>query len=310
MLSISWPEGLDGAVVLKGGRVICEEYFHGFGPDTPHHVASVTKSVLSALVGVALAEGCLRSIRQPVLELFPEHEADPAGWAARVTLQHLLTMTAAWPLGPGPAELEALCSAPNWTGYLLEQLSRCGEPGLAFQYSTMGAQLLAAALTRAVGCGLLEYANTRLFAPAGMRPVPDLPMKGFGREELFGWRRQGWTRDPQGVFTGGWGLCLPPRDMARLGELYLAGGSWNGRQVLPAEWAARSTQPGPHGYGYLWWCFSGGGPRAFAALGDGGNMLLCIPEKELVVALTGHSAPGESDRQEFLFGSLLPALGE
>jgi CubicO group peptidase (beta-lactamase class C family) len=186
-------------------------------------------------------------------------------------------------------------------------LDRGGSPG-SFKYSTAGAHLLSAVLTRAMGKSAREYANERLFDPIGMRIIPARQMKSFGFDDLFGKNVRGWVSDPAGNSTGGWGLTLTPRDMARFGFLYLNHGIWDGRQIVPAGWIGESTAQNAHHYGYLWWLCRENGLSAYAAMGDGGNMICCIPEKDTVVAIASEWAQNPRDRWELTVKHILPAM--
>ena len=110
-----------------------------------------------------------------------------------------------------------------------------------------------------------------------------------------GKRVKGWVHDPNNITTGGWGLTLTVREMARFGQLYLNNGFWNGKQIIPQDWIAKSTAPNLNHYGYMWWLFENHGLDAFAAMGDGGNTICCVPQKKLVVAIASHFIPNPKD---------------
>ncbi|MBD2864775.1 serine hydrolase domain-containing protein [Paenibacillus oceani] len=299
---------ISGILVVKSGLVAYENYLNGCGPDDAHHVASVTKSVLSALVGIAVDAGYIRSIDQKVLDFFPEYAADPADPQKRdITLRHLLTMTAPYPFEDWREPLDRMCMQPDWTKYALDMLGQQGRVG-DFKYSTAGAHLLSAILTRCTGTTAREFANERLFKPIGMKAIPDYEMSAFGFEQLFGSEVRGWVKDPNGNSTGGWGLTLTPRDMARFGFLYLNGGMWDNEPVIPASWINESIAMNPNHYGYLWWLRQEDGMFAYSAVGDGGNMICCMPDQDLVVAMASAFVMNPRDRWTLIKEQILPAL--
>lgn len=277
-----------GVVVVRNGYVVFEWYRPGSKPDDPQNVASVAKSVISALVGIAIGAGHLRGVDQKILDFFPEYEAGSSDASRRaLTLRHLLTMTApvGWQTGPwGMEPLDRLRRQRDWVRFSLDLLGRGSEPG-RFQYSAVCAHLVSAILTRATGTSAREYANERLFRPLGMAEIPDREMTSFTRDDVFGANVSGWIQDPSGITAGGWGLTMTPRDMARLGFLYLNRGSWDGRQVVPAAWVAESTASNANDYGYYWWLRGSGRDASYSAAGSGGNLIWCAPAYDLVVAI-------------------------
>lgn len=215
-------------------------------------------------------------------------------------------MTAPYPFEDWQEPLDKLCMQPDWVEYTLQMLGEKGEPGV-FKYSTAGAHLLSAILTRATGQSAREFANEALFGPIGMRTIPDYPMENFGFDELFGAKVKGWVKDPSGNSTGGWGLTLTPRDMARFGLLCLNRGIWDGRELVPESWMLESTAMNPNHYGYLWWLREEEGISAYMAMGDGGNVICCIPEKDLVIAIASGFMMNPRDRWELIKERILPA---
>jgi CubicO group peptidase (beta-lactamase class C family) len=289
-------ENINGIVIAGKGQIVFERYYHGHGPDDTYHVTSVTKSIVSALIGIAIDAGYIKSADQKVLDFFPEYVPDAADRQKQeITLRHLLTMTAPWPFEDWHEPLDTLCMQPDWVKYTLDMLGRNGTTG-TFKYSTAGAHLLSAVIMRSTGKSAREFANIRLFRPLGMKEIPDYAMKAFGFEDLFGKKVKGWVKDPDGNSTGGWGLTLNPRDMARFGCLYLNCGMWDNRQIISRTWIDESTARNPNNYGYLWWLREEDGVTAYSALGDGGNVICCIPEIDLVVAIASEFVMNPRDR--------------
>ncbi|WP_159885902.1 serine hydrolase domain-containing protein [Paenibacillus puerhi] len=299
---------VNGIVIARHGYLAYENYDHGYGPDDAHHVASVTKSIVSALIGIAIEANYIQDADQKVLDFFPEYVPDPADTQKRdITIRHLLTMTAPFPFENGHEALEKMCTQPDWVNYCLDILGRQGSLG-AFKYSTAGAHLLSAIITRSTGKSAREFANERLFKPIGMREIPDYGMKAFGFDELFGSEVRGWVQDPGRNSTGGWGLTLTPRDMARFGLLYLNHGMWDREPIISKTWIDESTAMNPHHYGYLWWLREGDGLSAYLALGDGGHVICCMPDKDLVIAIASEFVMKPRDRWILIKDHIVPAI--
>lgn len=297
-----------GIVVVRNGCIVCEEYFNGSGPDRPVHVASVTKSVLSALAGIAVEQGYISSVGKNVMDYFPEYSSELHDRNCKgVTVEDLLTMTVPYDFEDWKEPLEQLCTSPDWVEFTLDMMRGAGGQR-SFKYCTAGAHLLSAVLGRAAGTCVREFANRYLFAPTGMTEISDHPMEFYSYETLFGDKVKGWVHDPQGITTGGWGLTMTPRDMARFGLLYLNGGEWNGSQVIPQMWVKRSVKRNSNHYGYMWWRFDRKGTAVHAAMGDGGNMICWVPDKDLVVAMASGFAPDAKNRWLLVRDHILPAI--
>lgn len=298
---------INGILVVRHRFVAYEQYYNGCGPDDVHHVASVTKSILSALIGIAIDEGYIQTEDQKVLDFFPEYVPDVVDRQKQeITIRHLLTMTAPYPFADWHEPLDKLCIQPDWVKYTLDMLGNGGEIG-AFKYSTAGAHLLSAIITRSSGESARAFANERLFKPIGMYEIPDYGMKSFGFEDLFGKNVKGWVEDPQRHSAGGWGLTLRLRDMARVGLLYLNRGLWDNRRIISGSWIEKSIAMNPNQYGYLWWLREEDGMQAYLALGDGGHVICCIPERDLVIAIASEFMLNPRDRWTLIKECILPA---
>lgn len=299
---------ISGIVIVRNGYIAYERYFNGYDSNDTHHVASVTKSIISALIGIAIDEGYIKNANQKVMDFFPEYVYDATDMQKReITIRHLLTMTAPYPFKDWHEPLDKMCMQPDWVTYTLDMLGKKGSIG-AFKYSTAGAHLLSAIITRSTGKSALEFANERLFKPIGMKEIPDYEMKAFGFEDLFGKNVKGWVKDPNGNSTGGWGLTLSPCDMARFGFLYLNRGIWDNNQIISKTWIDESVVMNPNKYGYLWWLSEEDGVFAYLALGDGGNVICCIPEKDLVIAITSEFMINPNDRGILIKEHIVPAV--
>ncbi|PGP43472.1 6-aminohexanoate hydrolase [Bacillus thuringiensis] len=296
-------ENMNGMLVVQKGNVIFEKYYNGYGPDDAFHIASVTKTIISALIGICIDKGYIKSVDQRVIEFFPENNVN----SSEVTVSHLLTMTAPHPFVDWQEPLEELCTQQDWIQYTLNRIGSGGEIG-SFKYSSAGAHILSAIITNATGKNAREFANEYLFQPLGMREIPNYNMKAFGFDDLFGKDVKGWVHDPNGISTGGWGLTLTVRDMAKFAQIYLNEGIHNGKQILSKSWIKESTEMNQNQYGYLWWLREEEGVYSYCAMGDGGNMICCIPEKDLVIVIASEIMPNARDRWELIVKYILPCI--
>lgn len=265
-------------LVVRGGSLVFEHYADPSGPDTLHNVKSVTKSVTSALIGIAIATGDLAGLDETLGYVFPE--AFTAGSDPRkrdITVGDLLTMRSGLDWEEWRGTTLQMTASKNWVEFVLDRPVR-QDPGTAFNYSTGDTQLLAAILQRVTGMPALAFADLYLFNPLGIE-------------------RRTWPTDPQGIHVGGAELSLRARDMAKIGYLMLNRGHWDGDQLLPADWVQAATAPHteahadargcPLEYGYLWWLRPQGPYESALAVGYGGQYIYVIPALDMVVVLTG-----------------------
>lgn len=306
--------GTVGIVVQKGGRRVYERYFNGYAPCDAVHVYSVTKSIFSALVGIAIEKGCLKGVDQKVFDFFPDYPI-PEGEKAmqQVTSGDMLTMTAPYKYDTEP--YEAFFMSENWLTFALDQLGGENQTG-QFAYSAMvGTHILSGILAKAVGGSVLHFAKEHLFTPLDIQ-VPcniQLRTKEEHMAAMSGKTNQGWAVDPQGINPAGWGLFLTPADMAKFGQLYLDGGVYGGKQVVPSWWVAESAKVhsrwGELSYGYLWWVINGDA-QVRAALGDGGNAIYVNPDKKLVVAIAARFTPQAKDPIGLIQNTIEPLFAD
>lgn len=302
---------ITGIIVLKNGEPVYENYFDGFTPEDTVHIMSVTKSVLSALIGIAIDRGLVRGVGQRVLEFFPDYAVKRGEKTIQqVTIEHLLTMTAPYKYRSEP--YTKVYSSPDWTKSALDLLGgRAGITG-EFNYSTVGSQILSGILANASGRRVIDFAAENLFGPLGIQTPPNTAVHNKEEHMAFlkAGRVKGWITDPMGVNTAGWGLCMTPRDMAKIGQLYFNGGVYEGRRVLSAGWVQESTQEksrwGELPYGYLWWVMEETGSPSFAAIGDGGNMIYVNPQKHMVAAIAARFKPSARIPTELVTDCIVP----
>ena len=302
---------ITGIVVQKDGETRYERYFHGHSADNAAHVFSVTKSVFSALIGIAIGQGCIKSVDEKVLAFFPDYRVLPDEKTIQnISIKHLLTMTAPYRYETEP--YQQFFASPNPIHDALDLLGG-DKPIGAFHYSAIGGtHILSGILTRATGKGTLDFANEHLFEPLKIR-VPQSIVIRSEQEHLAVMsdpNMRGWVVDPQGNNMASWGLFLTPQEMATFGRLYLDGGAWEGRQIVPAAWVAESTREhsrclewGKLPYGYLWWVID---HESFAALGDGGNVIYVNTKKRMVVAIASFMTPDAKDRIKWIKTQIEP----
>lgn len=283
---------VQAVLVSVCGKMVLERYEKSTASDF-HDVASVTKSVTSTLVGIALAEGSIKSLDQTLAQLLPQHLKDMTAPVPAITLRQLLTMTAGLDEDRPDGSTGPWLESTNFVrGILREGVHR--PPGDQFGYSSGTAHLLAAIVVQATGRPLLDYARDKLFDPLGIvtRPAAQ-PLDVTGMEAAYEKAGFAWPVDHQGINMGGVRLKMRPRDMVKLGQLYLDGGRWNGKQILPAAWVRDATTArvwaggfGGSSYGYQWWVTTAGKDPAFAAVGFGGQLIEVVPRLKLVVVFS------------------------
>jgi CubicO group peptidase (beta-lactamase class C family) len=268
---------LHSLLVAHRGDLVLERTFRGPGPDRPVNVKSVSKTLMSALVGIAIERGVLAGVEQPLVDILGDRVprgADPR--VTRITLDHLLTMRAGLERTSG-ANYGRWVASPDWVRFALTR-PFVDEPGGRMLYSTGSWHLLSAALTRAADRSTLDLARDWLARPLGFELPP-------------------WPRDPQGIYMGGNDMALSPRALLRFGETYRQGGLFDGRRVLSEDWIRTSWIPrgespySGHAYGYGWFLARMRGRDVFYGRGYGGQLLHVVPDLGLTVVMTSDPAP-------------------
>lgn len=280
-------------LVLRNGYLIFEHYFGSHAAAQPHVQYSVTKSVISALTGIAIEKGLIPGVETSIEKLLGgtgKSDQDPR--KAVLTIENILTMASGLGWQEKQQFLSAFSRSRDPQAYILN-LPLTAEPGTAFNYCSGCYHLLSLILEEATPAGLREFAKLELFDPLGVAAPT-------------------WETDFQGIPNGGWGLYLTSRDMARLGYLYLQGGKWVDRQIVPEEWVRRSTipyfpteNPQELQYGYGWWTM----PRspAYLARGLGGQVIFIDPDRQLVVIFTA-GMDGDEQLLDLIQNMILPAV--
>jgi CubicO group peptidase (beta-lactamase class C family) len=281
---------LHSLLVSWRGELILEHYAKGWGASRLANIKSASKSIISALVGIAIERGFIKSVDEPIARFFPELRRDPDPRKRTITVEHLLTMQAGLESTSGE-HYGPWVRSRNWVRYALDR-PIVSEPGTGMEYSTGTSHLLSALLTKATGVSTRQFAQTALAQPLGITLAQ-------------------WPRDPQGIYFGGNEMLLTPRQMVRFGELYLHRGRRTGKQIVPASWVDRSCEPRTvsrwnpdQRYGYGWWIRDFGGRTACFAWGYGGQYILVFRDLDLVVVTTSTTTDSEERRgyRRGLFG--------
>jgi len=302
-------------LVVKDGYLVCERYYGDGGPGKSTNLWSVTKSVTSALVGIALDDGLIGSTDQRMADLMPGYPA-----FGDITLRHVLTQTTGlrW-TEEGPSWARWVLS-PDWVQAALDRGSDAA-PGARFLYSSANSHFLTALIARRTAQSPGRFAKSRLFDPLGI-PFEPLAAPAACRswDDYIPPVPQSWRQDPKGIETAGFGLCLTARDMAKLGFLYLNRGRWEGRRIVSEAWVRESTRDhvtnvhGRYSYGYQWWVATVAGRPAFLASGFGGQIIGVVPSLDLVVVLKYeagkpvHPEPGTPHDDMHLFALVVESV--
>jgi CubicO group peptidase (beta-lactamase class C family) len=258
-------------LLARHGRLVFEKYYGDASRDGLHNVQSITKSVSSALVGIALRKGLIASVETKIVGYFPEYQdaiTDPR--VREISIRHVLTMSS----GIDEMRLSFDKALADPIMEILRQRLLYA-PGSGFKYSSPAAHLLGGVLRKATGKPVLEFAETELFRPLGMGHVE-------------------WYADKTGLQSGGLSGLFRSRDVLKLGELYLRHGKWRGTELIQPAYIAQSVKVQntgefygePARYGYMWWVASVAGYEAFYARGYGGQYLMVLPKADLVVLCT------------------------
>ncbi len=269
---------LDSITIVRNGYLIFDGVIPPFTTDQAHDIFSCTKSVTSALIGIAIDKGYIKSVDEKMISFFMDRQVkNMAEQKKEITIQHLLTMSSG--LVPSKSDVgknrgtKGLFNTDDWAQAVLDR-PVTGVPGNIFEYNNGGSYLLSAILQKATGKRAKEFADEHLFGPLGIKDAQ-------------------WEMCPMGISIGGSAMDMHPHDMAKIGWLYLNYGKWKDQQIISEDWIKASTKPYTasagsaamfDGYGYQWWLNSEG---YYSAWGAGGQHIYVFPEKRMVVVFTG-----------------------
>ena len=266
---------LRSLLVSYKGSLVLERYYGGARASQLANIKSASKSVISALVGIAVAKGAIKSVDQPIADYFPELAKDPEPKKRAITIEDLLTMRSGLESTSG-RQYGAWVRSKNWVRYVLAQ-PLIDEPGTRVEYSTGTSHLLSAILTKATKKSTWQFAQEELAKPLGFTLAQ-------------------WPQDPQGIYFGGNDMLMTPRQMIRFGELYENDGRLGDRALIPRPWVeqtavgrGRSRWGSDREYGLGWWIRDFGPHKSFYAWGYGGQFIFVIPSLDLVVVTTSRT---------------------
>ena len=307
-------KNIHSLLIVRNRTLVYEEYFAGidgrkgfieFDKDTLHDLRSVSKSVTSALIGIAIDRGYIESVDVPIFQFFPEYADHRTDEKNRITLKHLLTMTAGFEWDQSgahqsePDSPNSEAQMENSSDFIEYVLSKeiSDEPGTRFNYNSGCTILLAGVIKNVSGMHADRFAEKYLFRPLGID-------------------RHDWWRTANGLPQTHAGLLLCPRDMAKIGQLYLDQGRWKDQQIVRASWISESTEPHfkHKRYGFGWWLDSfsvqGRTLKGYIAQGNGGQFIFVIPDIHLVIVFTGGNYGSSIANQAFKIVNeyVLPAV--
>ncbi len=287
-------EDFHSLVVVKDKKLVIDRYYNGYDLNSTNDIRSATKSITSALVGLAIEDGYIEGLDTKILTFLQDYApfAHDSPQKQAVTIENLLTMASGFDANAddaaSPGHEDRLFEADDWIRFCLD-VPMANEPGEVWAYTSMNTFLLGAIIAKASNETLQEYSHRRLFQPLGMKNYR-------------------WSTTPRGDVIAQGNFFITARDMAKIGSLYLNDGRWGEAQVLPADWVKESLKgrypvswDGYDQYGYQWYTHSlsirGKSVKYYLASGNGGNKIYVIPEHRMVVAIAssgynrGHSHP-------------------
>jgi CubicO group peptidase (beta-lactamase class C family) len=267
---------INSCLVYYKDSIVYEYYRNNKLKEKLHKVNSVTKSVISILMGIAIDKGLIKGVTQPISDFFPDMKEDKQG----ITIEHLLTMTSGfdWPeFSSWGGRPMPMINSKDWVKFILDR-KMVEDPGENMYYNSGASHLLSAILQKATGQKVTEFAEKHLFHPLGIKEYD-------------------WYSDSKGIVIGGFGLSLKAEDMLKIGKLMLDKGKWKDRLILSESWVEASTSPryltyrGFGFYGYHWWVLKDENKckekqNTFFAMGYGGQYIIIAPEYELITVFT------------------------
>lgn len=277
---------IHSVLIVRNGYIVAEQYYSGdYGAESLHPVHSCTKSLTSALIGIAIDRKYIQDENSIVTSFFPEYNIDNLTEAKqKITIKHMLTMSAGlewhemdYHLNNERNTINQWTSSNDRVKFVLDK-PMVADPGEMYNYNTGISHVLSAIIKKSTGIRADSFALENIFRPLGIK-------------------KYNWLVDKQGVAHGGSGVSLLPRDMAKFGYLYLRNGIWDGKQIIPQEWIEKShakhirrNDIPDYYYGYQWWVSP---ENSYSAVGYGGQWITIFPEQNLVVVFTNQFIEGD-----------------
>ncbi|TVX96624.1 serine hydrolase domain-containing protein [Cohnella terricola] len=298
---LSVNKKITSLLIVKDDDIVFEKYYNGGDPNKPNGVFSVTKSIMSALTGIAIDQGLIGGLDTKVSEIMPEYFVNEQDSRKKdITVKNALTLTGG--LKPADDDFQNFINSPDLFDFAIKQ-PIVNTPGTKFAYNTGLTQFLSAMITKQAKMSTREFADRNLFGPLGIQNYY-------------------WMSDSNGINVGGTNLTMVPRDMAKFGLLYLHKGKWQGKQIVPMKWVTASTErhistnttePGDQ-YGYLFWLADvkgsdGKSHFSYEANGYGGQIIRVIPDLKTVIVMTFSPFSQEkADPERMLREDVIPVL--
>jgi CubicO group peptidase (beta-lactamase class C family) len=295
MLAAVQDRGLNlhSLLVIHNGYLVSETYYGSYKQTTPHELYSCTKSFVATLIGIALDKGYLVSTDQRMVDFFPGSTiVNLDRQKQAMTLEDVLSMRTGLDWQEGDPAYVALYQSSDWVQFMLNR-PMAHAPGSEFNYCSGCTHLLSAILSQETGMNTRDFAEQYLFKPLGITNAR-------------------WETDARDIPIGGWGLQITPRQMAKLGYLYLQEGEWDGEQIVSIGWVQEATQThtqtdGDLGYGYQWWTYPS--LDAYTALGRDGQTIFVVPESDLIIVTTA-AMGGHNEIFRLIEDFIIPAMQE
>lgn len=306
------------AVIVKEGKLIYADTWNGYSINDTVHIASATKSVVALLVGIAIDKGYIDSLEQHILDFFPEYTLKRGEKTLPyVKLKHLLSMTVPYKFKSEP--WTRICGSDDWVKTTLDLIG--GRSGITdeFHYSTLGIHVISEIIARTYRFSMLDFANTFLFEPLDIKKCESYIANNRENHISFITSRESqgrrWLCDTKENAAAGFGLCLSAMDMAKIGQLCVNNGKYNGKSIVSESWITQMLMSHSFTeinsqkmkYGYLWWIIDAEN-KIYAAIGDSGNVIYIDAKDEIVVAIASSFKPSVHDRITFIQHNILPYL--
>ena len=305
----NYDTNIKSVIICKDDEIQYEGYFDGFTEKDRIHIASVTKSIVSLLIGIALDKGFIESVDQYVMDFLKDYS-----FRQKIHIENdfkvrdLLSMTAAYKYQYEP--YTKVYTSDDWLKTSLGLLDEYQEAKL-FRYSTLGTHLLSGILVHATKQSVVDFAYENLFKPLEIEKPKSVRINNkddymsFIKDSVV----EGWIVDPKGYHTAGWGLTLTSRDMMKIGQLVLNNGKWKNTELISKEYLVESTQKHSRwetlnlDYGYLWWILD---EHRYAAIGDGGNIIYINQKERLVICIASSFKARPKDRVALIVNDIEP----
>lgn len=306
------------AVIVKEGKLIYADTWNGYSINDTVHIASATKSVVALLVGIAIDKGYIDSLEQHILDFFPEYTLKRGEKTLPyVKLKHLLSMTVPYKFKSEP--WTRICGSDDWVKTTLDLIG--GRSGITgeFHYSTLGIHVISEIIARTCHVSMLDFANKYLLSPLDIEKCKCYIADNRENHISFITSRESqgrrWLCDTKENAAAGFGLCLSAMDMAKIGQLCVNNGKYNGKSIVSEPWITQMLMSHSFTeinskkmkYGYLWWIIDAEN-KIYAAIGDSGNVIYIDAKDEIVVAIASSFKPSVHDRITFIQHNILPYL--